>query len=174
MQNDVVWEGIFKGLETRQVRRIEPIRPFFLPLKISKHPWITIFSFSCHSCHWFFLFLMVVQFIKQGSICTWSAKKKHCIFTLETRFGVCQRLMFSLSFLSIAGQLIWLLKSHIHLARQATPVSHLWNSNCRYLQDSVCQMPYGGIFLMYCFTCQWLLIQGLGKKKSAILVFYSP
>lgn len=130
MQNDVVWEGIFKGLETRQVRRIEPIRHFFLPLKISKHPRITIFSVSCHSCHWFFLFLMVVQFIMQGSV--W-IQRRDTMFTLETRFGVCQGLMLSISFLSIAGQLIWLLKSHIHLA---TPVSCLWP---RQLQTSAGQ-----------------------------------
>lgn len=135
MQNDVVWEGIFKGLETRQVRRIEPIRPFFLPLKISKRPRITIFSVSCHSCHQFFLFLSVVQFIMQGSI--WM-QRIDTVFTLETRFGVCQSLIFSISFLSIAGQLIWLLKSHIHLAREATPVSCLWH---RQIAD-ICRTVY--------------------------------
>lgn len=158
MQSDMVWEGIFKGLETRQVRRIEPIRPFFLPLKISKQPRITIFSVSCHSCHCFSLFLMVVQFIMQGSI--W-IQRRDTVFTLETRFGVCQGLMFSVSFPSIAGQLIWLLKSHKHLARQAMPVSCLWQA----IAD-ICRTVYVKSHMAVFSWCTALLANDFWFKGS--------
>lgn len=161
MQNGVIWGVIFKALETSEMRRVDLIRPFFLPLKISKHPWVMIFFIiiSWHSCHWFFFFLLV-QFIMQDCNWTW---RIDIVFTLETRLGVCQGSICFVSFLSIIGQVIWLLTITHTLDQTSDPITlSLTLANCRHLEDSVFLKPCkGDTFLVYCFSCQWIWIQGL-------------
>lgn len=147
---------IFKALETSQMRGIELIRPFFLPLEMSKQTHLNnewVFLLAVIAVTDFFFFLFGGPVYNAGEYL--NMKNRYCVYPGDQAWSLPGLNLFCIFPVNSGTTDLTLRIAHIVGQTRYPRILSLTLANCTHLEDSVGLKPYGGdIFLVYCFSCQ--------------------